>query len=112
VTPVRLERTARTLKVYCSNQLSYEVIVVVPTGIEPVTTQIFSLVLYQLSYGTKLNQYVKEHLCGIFGIRTHTSRRLAVAHPNVLLSRFVDHVGIEPIHSLCKRDDLPSVSRP
>lgn len=59
---------------------------VVPTGFEPVTTQIFSLVLYQLSYGTKLNQYVKEHLCGIFGIRTHTSRRLAVAHPNVLLS--------------------------
>jgi|LakMenE01Jun11ns_1017448.scaffolds.fasta_scaffold7603413_1 hypothetical protein len=26
VIPVRLERTARTLKVYCSNQLSYEIV--------------------------------------------------------------------------------------
>ena len=86
VSPTGLEPVTPSLKVRCSNQLSYEDNYGGTDWNRTSDTRIFSPVLYQLSYGTKLNQYVKEHLCGIFGIRTHTSRRLAVAHPNVLLS--------------------------
>ena len=75
VSPMRLERMTPSLKVRCSNQLSYED----RCGtdwIRTSDTQIFSLVLYQLSYGTKLNQYVKEH--------------------------FVDRPGLEPGIRQCK----------
>ena len=60
VSPTRLERVTPSLKVRCSNQLSYED----KCGTDrnrTCDTQIFSLVLYQLSYGTMINQYVKEH---------------------------------------------------
>ena len=85
VSPMRLERITPTLKVWCSNQLSYED----KCGTDrnwTCDTQIFSLVLYRLSYGTNLNQYVKEH--------------------------FVDTVGIEPNRSDCKSDGLPLTSGP
>lgn len=39
---------------------------------------------------------VDSGLRGISGIRTHALRRLAAAHPHVLLSQFGDVVGIEP----------------
>ena len=68
-------------------------------------TRIFSPVLYQLSYRTVLNQYVKEHFGGIFGIRTHTSHRLVVAHPNVLLSRLwtdrASNSGLDIANVMC-----------
>ena len=60
VTPVRLERTTPSLKVMCSNQLSYEVICGAGRN-RTCDTGIFSPLLYQLSYRTILNQYVKEH---------------------------------------------------
>ena len=61
--------------------------------------------------GGRSNQLSYISICGISGIRTHTSRRLAVAHPYVLLS-LVDTVGIEPKHSDCKSGGLPLTSGP
>ena len=82
---MRLERITPTLKVWCSNQLSYED----KCGTDRIwtgDTQIFSLVLYQLSYGTK---------------KTNMSKNI-----------FVDTVGIEPNRSDCKSDGLPLTSGP
>ena len=49
---------------------------------------------------------------GVSGIRTQATRRLAVAHPYVLLPLVVDTVGIEPNRSDCKSDGLPLTSGP